>query len=242
MVNLTVSKGYVQPEDVTTWFFRLQIIKSEITGIQRELITPRRVRRGLFNFVGDIASSMFGVATAQDFDRLAKIVESTQRLTPGIIHFSRELASSVRHAYDEVETHRDRINELSSSVFNITQEVSEVTKNLTSIQKHWRRTFLLMQFFQQLGAFELSIRLHTTAHLRYKRQRAAVDVGRLTNELFPLSQFKRIRELLPPEVRLVPTNRWYYHNVIVRPLRHEISESEELHYIYVASHREWCLC
>ena len=68
-----------------------------------------RIKRGLFNFVGEIGSTLFGTATDDQVAQLKRHITKAQRTNRRIVHATNELISVVNRTRAEVSLNRQHL-------------------------------------------------------------------------------------------------------------------------------------
>ena len=86
--------------------------------------TETRLRRGLFDFIGSISKSLFGTATVQDVNRLAKHVNI-------LIHRNNEFAKDLAHHDELLSSYMSKTNQRFDNIISGIQNNYEGIQNLT---------------------------------------------------------------------------------------------------------------
>jgi len=162
---------------------RAQLNLQEAFPLQGTAPPSRRSRRGLFNFVGDIASSLFGTPSASDFAALRDAqtalassmdeIVTTQRETIGVVNALNANQQKISVAVNRVTT---QVNTLSGQYVRMMHD---------SIQ--WQ---LLREIIEELLSFRIELARYVTWTDRMANMRAACE-SNSQSELTDPSDFCR---------------------------------------------------
>ena len=79
------------------WEQRIRDMEATLTP-PSQMLSKTQIKRGLFNFVGEIGSPLFGTATEDQVAQLKRHIAKAQRTNRRIVHATSELISVVTHA------------------------------------------------------------------------------------------------------------------------------------------------
>ena len=160
------------------WEQRIRDMEATMTP-PSQMLPYTRIKRGLFNFVGEIGATLFGTATEDQVAQLKHHITKAQRTNRRIVHATNELISVV----NQVSLNRQHL-----------VAVEQFAKDLYAILVNYRR--VLDGFVGSLIALEESTQINRilsaleSAHNlwlgesdRYQRQRACLTLGQLTEEI-----------------------------------------------------------
>ena len=90
------------------WEQRIRDMEATMTPPSQMLPTTR-IKRGLFNFVGEIGSTFFRTATEHQVAQLKRHIPKAQRTNGRIVHATNELISVVNQTRVEVSLNRQHL-------------------------------------------------------------------------------------------------------------------------------------
>ena len=171
------------------WAQRINDIKSTM------IATPihRRTRRGLVNSVGLLSNRLFGTATeAQVLEtrsQIENIAKQNKRVVNNVV---KELITIVNHTHEHSKIVNQHIRSLETYVSAVAFEIKK-SENITG--KLGNRIDILRSVIQTDRALTL---IETTHNLwlrqldRYNRQRAALELGYLTEDILSVKDLTKI--------------------------------------------------
>ena len=111
-LRLVIEKlGIQQNHSCTTrnvWEQRIRDMEVTMTP-PSQMLPNTRIKRGLFNFVGEIGSALFATATEHQVAQLKPHITKAQRTNRGIVHATNELISVVNQTRSEVRLNRQHL-------------------------------------------------------------------------------------------------------------------------------------
>ena len=111
-VSQTYNRGHSNYTNVSEIFYkRIASVKRRIQRLSaREL--QRRKRRGLFNFIGDVASSLFGIPSASDVSALKEANQKLAGAVQGVMKTTQAIVVKVNQLGQQQEQIRDKLGEV----------------------------------------------------------------------------------------------------------------------------------
>jgi hypothetical protein len=224
--------------------------QDKITVILRNNTNIGRKRRGLFNFVGVVAKSLFGVAMASDLDVLKQNVEAARKDTKEIYNNQQQLVTVFDQTKDMVNQNRFGIRELQTNVLNIynigvrnAAAVSLLSTRVDALTLAREIDVSIDQLWGLADAFSAQQAL-------FHRQRVQLERGWLTPDIFPPAHLQSVLRSIQDQRLGVVHLEWLYEYVKVTPvwetegelvfrvLLPGLSQTEylhfKLHYFYVS--------
>ena len=96
----------------------------------REPRASARAKRGFFNFVGDIMSSLFGVLTSTDVEKIQRNINTLAQNQLGLAHAFQESISVLNVTRLGVKENRQKINEIINSTGSIENTIINISDQL----------------------------------------------------------------------------------------------------------------
>ena len=208
--------GKIETRVVNSWFVRLNRFGSWLKRCGR-LINVRH-RRGLFDFGGSILHSVLGVATDDSIEKLRKLIQQTRKNQNGFQHKVNEMTTTLNHAYDDIRVNQDKLIKTVKRVNDMSVFVNRLTGMVGENRKRWNRLELIVRFGVVISELETIVQQYLIARRKYDRQRYSIDLGKLTEELFPIQRFMEIKNEVGEDHKLIEPLQWYYSYVKVRPI------------------------
>lgn len=200
---------YLNNDTLLTWKTRLRALKVDPT---------LRIKRGLFDFIGDVSNKLFGTATQSELNEIRKMIVHSRSQQQDIVHFVNTLSTVVNKTYTEVSANRIQINQVQRALSVLEEKLDRVMKLQLLSQKNFDEVYTVLHLEQVCTALEAFQRHYYRMYDRYLRQRASLEIGRLTEELLPP---KALTEILSQGVEQkyhAVDLTWYYQHVEVRPV------------------------
>ena len=196
------------------WAQRINDIKSTM------IATPihRRTRRGLVNIVGLLSNRLFGTATEAQVLETRSQIENIAKQNKRVVNVVKELITIVNHTHEHSKIVNQHIRSLETYVSAVAFEIQK-SENITG--KLGNRINILRSVIQTDRALTL---IETTHNLwlrqldRYNRQRAALELGYLTEDILSVKDLTKIIQDAQLHNLHTPTLNWYYSYVKIEPL------------------------
>lgn len=107
-----IARGVNSSQWLTSLYWRANELKRAFTRNARS-------RRGAFDFVGDVGSSLFGIATADDVEKVASAVEQLHDQQTVIIEHQNKLIGAIRQLGEIAERHAAMLERLEQQMDQI---------------------------------------------------------------------------------------------------------------------------
>ena len=193
-----------------------------VSDIERTMLTDvpthARARRGLLNFIGIISNKLFGTATESQVKECRRLLINASVSNRRISHLYNELTSVVNQTHYQVKDNRDHLRNMENYVGQAIIAINKVISHLQSQQK--KVSALVAHSF--IGQILTAIEAQHNSWLRqldkYRRQQASLDLGRLTEEILPVSELKRIIAAGLKIGLKAPPVRWYYEHIQIQAM------------------------
>jgi len=129
---------------------------------------PRRHKRGLFNFVGDIASSLFGTPSASD---LACLQEAQTALASNVD----QIVETQQQTIAVVNTLNENQRRIAGSLNRVTQQVNELSDKIARSQQELNMRALMDEIISELNSFRIALARYGTWSDKMTSVRAACE-------------------------------------------------------------------
>lgn len=201
-----------------SWQMRLTQVKLRLTPDylydNRHHFRTRK-KRGLFNFVGQLSRHLFGTATMSEIQKIQEILWKIGKDNQAITHVVNEFATVINQSQIYVHENRDMINRVTAETRNLLNyvekfdELSHIVN--TNVQRHYAERLI--------EDMELLATAYTNVVEHYHRQRTAMEMGVLTEDLLsPIVLKDIIMQARARQQDMISTWEWYYQYVTVQPL------------------------
>ena len=199
--------------DKEMWMRRLSKLTSKLNR------SRSRVKRGLFNFIGEASRSLFGTATVRDVQQIRRIIRDMKKNGATATHRINELLLVMNHSNIDIQINRNRINLVSQRINKLSDKMVEIAttqQQLDDEQTKLRRRVIVDGMVSQLEreAYELH---QLEDHYQLKKEHLEAD--RLTEEILPPEKLREIvQSSKRRDVQLISPIEWYYENTQIRPI------------------------
>ena len=202
----------------TIWDERINNIKATITNTHT---TTRRRRRGLINIIGEISHTLFGTATEQEIIDTRYQIDIMHQQNKKSMHVVSRLITVLNHTNDHSQRITDHINSLQIYVAKVADEITSITDEFQQQETSINVLKAGIQTDRALALIETTHNLWLRQLDLYHVQRAALEMGYLTETILPLRELKNILHLARQDNSYAPTPAWYYAYVKIQPLWQE---------------------
>ncbi|MCG8033766.1 MAG: envelope fusion protein [Candidatus Thiodiazotropha taylori] len=173
----------------------------------REPRVSTRAKRGIFNFVGDIMGSLFGVLTSTDIEKIQRNIKVLARNQMDLAHAFQESISVFNVTRLEVKENRQKINEIidslsaiEDSIINISDQLEQRLNSLDKIVK------LISRISQVIAEIKNAITRSMYFYLHFQIQVQSIIMQRLSPSTVTAANLRGIlmgvQERLPKTVGL----------------------------------------
>jgi hypothetical protein len=206
---------------------RLKQVRKALTQPQRrsarrrkgESATEARNKRGLLDFGGEIIHTIFGLATDSSVEDCRNMVRESRKGQVKIVHRINEMVSILNSSYDEMDKNRERINEVSEVIRKIIPRVKMVIKNLQIVTERMNIVERTIGFDRAILIIEMATHAYVRARDRFQRQKASLELGRLTEEVLPPELLlDTLRKGETVGIKRIMPIQWYYEHVRIYPV------------------------
>ncbi len=187
-------------------------------GKTEHKISQLRSKRGLINFVGSIAHTLFGLVTETELNELTSVVSNLENSTSTVVHTVNDMITAINHTADHVNengAHIFALQQATNTLYTVIDDIGNRLKQHDSMIATMQVEAKISQTFQKLHfLYESWMR----AIDKYQRQRENLESGQLTEDILKPNDLDKIlrqgRELgfdtLPDE--------WYYSHLSIEPI------------------------
>ena len=205
---------FITRHDGNKWARRLTHILMELPAKPH-----KRTRRGLLNFVGDLSKSLFGTATQEDVERVAKVVNDIGHSEYKTVKRVNELLAVVNRTNQDVAMNRRRLNGVSQTLNRLGDALVGLqgVVNRTNFGINGLKRNILIE--RAVSELELFARHFQNQKLYFDIQKSNLESEQLTEIL--LDRRVLLQILSPYESkfgRSIRPLQWYYEFVRIQPV------------------------
>ncbi len=186
-----------------------------------------RKRRGLLDVGGRILYTLFGVATSAEIYACKTMVQEALKQNTKLYHAASGMMTVIKANRNNTQSNRVAILDIEKSVQNLWETVQSNETNLLNKIAIITTQLKIESTIQLLEAHDLR---NSRIQERYLSQRAALELGVLTEKLLPKRTLNTLlQKVTTPIIQALPW-QWYYQHVTLKPLW---AENDTL--VYMAS-------
>ena len=194
------------------WLRRLRFIADQLP----RFVTPHeRHKRGLLDAGGMVLHQLFGVATSGDVATSRQLIRQVRDSNKQILHKANELVSVVNQTYNELSLHRTHLLDIEISVTQLYRQVNTL-KRVSAIRFERMRSFSSID--RSLAMLQSQQLFWHRQRDQYLQERDALEKGRLTEAIMPISELENIVQACHEKGFYVPRVEWLYEFVTIRPM------------------------
>ena len=215
-------RGLINSFQCRSWTGRLQFLRTYLTVSSPDTssVSPKRSKRGWFNFMGAIGHTLFGLATDDSIERCRQAIAATRKYQRAIVHCVNQLTTVLNRTQAAVAWNRHQITKVAAVISNLL--VPKLNHVITSLNNTNRRLYLLERvvwFERVIGTLEHVTQSHLHLLRTHARQKASLEMGRLTEDILPIFQLRDIltRATTTTTYPITPI-QWYYEHAHVYPV------------------------
>ena len=202
---------------------RVQNWDLQLDDIEKTMIPfvpggAHRTRRGLFNFLGEVSNKLFGTATEKQVRDCELIIEQFREENKKVVHVTNELVSIVNQSHNQITENRKHIREIENYLARIALFVERQQATLNQHTVEINDLDIQIQIDRTINSLTSVHNFWLRKEDQYRRQRAALDLGHLTEDLLPLNELRVILTKATRKGFYHAHTRWYYENVVIEPM------------------------
>ena len=220
-VKWAMEKGVITKYQHNSWLGRLGFLKSYLETHQVSQ-TPhnRRIKRGWFDIVGRIGSTLFGLATSDSIEECRKAISEARGNQHAIVHQVNKLTTVLNRTQQVAAWNQKQISQVTNFISE--KLIPKLNMALTQANYTARRILRVERAFY----FErvVSTLEHITGSCiqslqRYARQKASLEMGRLTEDIMSPAQLHKVLRLATTASTYpIDPIQWYYEHSHVYPV------------------------
>ncbi len=191
---------------------------NELEQILSPLRPRARVRRGLFDFIGDISNKNFGTATEEEVRDCKRQIRMIRGTNQKIVHVVKNLITVVNQTYDELKANRQHILDIENYITKVATEMGAMEAHLATQIDQLVMLRLEAQIDRTLSELEVIYHNWERQIDLYKRQRASLEMGRLTEEILPNPELDLILKAGRRAGFHAAPIQWYYEHLRIQPM------------------------
>ena len=184
----------------------------------RKYTKTQRPKRGLFNFIGSLSSTLFGTVSQAQLDKVKAQISSLANSSQQVLHQTDYLLTMVNHTAQHVNENRNHILALQTFTDTLATYLNGLSANFRQSKSAMVKIGLKQQIINAYIGIEFLYHKWLRQVDHYHQQRAALELGFLTEEvLAPDSLSWIIRQGGKLGFDSLPLE-WYYSHIKIEPL------------------------
>ena len=184
-----------------------------------------RTKRGLLDVGGSILHALFGVATTAELDRFKAAMVEVAGNQEDIAHAYNHLASIVNQTRAYSHALAIRQQQMQDSVTKLTKAINLITLHVQENARRINRIEILTSLDRYLDTLSIATHQYVSQLELFRRQRAELELGRLTRDLLSPTQLGDILAQAAGEYHIIKNIEWYYQSLSVTPLWRETTSA-----------------
>ena len=184
-----------------------------------------RSKRGLLDVGGSILHALFGVATTAELDRFKAAMVEVAGNQEDIAHAYNHLASIVNQTRTYSHALAIRQQQMQDSIVKLHKAINLITAHVEDNAKRISKIEVLTSLDRYLDTLTIATHQYVSQLELFRRQRAELELGRLTRDLLSPSQLNDILAQAAGEYHIIKNIEWYYQSLSVTPLWRETTSA-----------------
>ena len=201
------------------WISRIARLQETTTDVVER--PANRPRRGLINFVGDIGNKLFGFATEEQVNVYRRHLEEIARQQNQIVHTANELITVVKQNQKQIQEDRKHVKHMEDYITKMARELGYVTRIIDKYSQFLKATDSAIRIDRALVSLEAAHNIWLRQRDRYQRQRASLELGRLTEDVLPPTELRKICDAIRRLGHVPLPLHWYYEHTRILPIWEE---------------------
>ena len=221
-VRLANAKGLITASQRESWKGRLKFLKVHLQGIGAgsKVTVPRRVKRGWFDFIGQIGHTLFGLATDDSIEQCRQAIVQTRKYQQEVVHQINKLTTVLNRTHSAAMWNRNQITQVTAFISSyLVPKLNEVITNLNSTNDRLNRLERAFYFERVVATLEQVTLSYMRLRRTHARQKASLELGRLTEDILSVSQLRTVlgRAATTTTYPVEPI-QWYYEHAHIYPV------------------------
>ena len=196
------------------WQQRITDIKTTINDTP----VPQRNRRGLINFIGVLSNKLFGTATEDEVSETRKQIESVGKQNKRVVNVVKDLMTIVNQTHEHSKQVNQHIESLEHYVLKVAIEIQKSQNTTEEQNARYDVLDATLKTDRALALIEATHNMWLRQLDTYNRQRAALELGYLTEDILPVRNLRQIIANSKRSHLHAPPLNWYYSHVHIQPL------------------------
>ena len=170
------------------WNQRINQIKSTISVTN----VKRRHSRGLIDIVGTISNKLFGTATEDEVFEIRSRIERVAKQNKRVVNVVKDLVTIINQTHEQSKEGRQHIQSLESYVSKYAIEIRKLQEKTEKQRNRYDILETCIKTDRALALIEATHNAWLRQQDRYHRQRTALELSYLTEDILPVQNLKRI--------------------------------------------------
>ena len=196
------------------WNQRINEIKSTISVTN----VKRRHSRGLIDIIGTISNKLFGTATEDEVFEIRSRIERVAKQNKRVVNVVKDLVTIINQTHEQSKEVRQHIQSLESYVSKYAIEIRKLQEKTEKQRNRYDILETCIKTDRALALIEATHNAWLRQQDRYHRQRTALELSYLTEDILPVQNLKRIIANAKRYNLYAPPLEWYYSHVRIEPL------------------------
>ena len=196
------------------WNQRINEIKSTISVTS----VKRRHSRGLIYIVGTISNKLFGTLTEDEVFEIRSRIERVAKQNKRVVNVVKVLVTIVNQTHEQSKEVRQHIKSLESYVSKYAIEIRKLQEKTEKQRNRYDILETCIKTDRALALIEATHNAWLRQQDRYHRQRTALELSYLTEDILPVQNLKIIIANAKRYNLYAPPLEWYYSRVRIEPL------------------------
>ena len=196
----------------------LQSRRDRLNTLLKVETAKPRLKRGLMDVGGTILHALFGVATSAQLQRFKAALMEVADHQQNMAHAHNNLATIVNQTIKYANRLSVRQHQLEVHVLQIDTAIAKLAQRTQTHSRQIYRLELLTDLDRYLDVLDLATTQYKDQLSLFYRQRAELEIGRLTRDLLSQAQLTDILQEAAAHHKVIPSIEWYYQFLTVTPL------------------------
>ena len=233
-LDALTKRGALPERALKLWTHRLSALQYRLYKLRpwikrKELIRKRPIRmrrkRALFDFGGEIISSVFGLVTTSQLAEYKSHIENARKDQEKIVTKVNDMVTVVNRTLIEMNVEATNILRMRRYLHEIHALINE-TRNDTSLLFNEINSIKAELCLERImTSVENVVDSYNVAWRHYLTQRASLEMGHLTEYLLPRDKLMTIlSHSSSMHMKTIDNVEWYYQHILVEPIWNGDSE------------------
>ena len=193
IINQAEKAVKIRIESRVDTLYLSRIMGLRISHLKQKVQRIRRVRRGLFDFVGELGSSLFGIPSPKDIEALKQANQLLADTMSGVVKTQKEVVGRVNLLGQQQKRMMATVNQLIDRSSAQAADIEHLGEAVTALDRYLKvNVDFMLVLMSQLDIVEQSMIEYSEVLAQVQAVRVACEAGKVTEQMLPIRVVKGV--------------------------------------------------